>query len=94
MLFRVFDLSGGVAIAVVISLIMIAPANAGGGCTPQLEKLKASLMELPESAAKEKAMGHYNAAINAEGDYDEEGCLEQLKAALEAVENEATATSN
>ena len=93
--YRVLDLAGRVATAVILSLIIIAPANAGGACTPQLDELEASLKELPDNAAKEKATERYNAARKAESNYDEDGCLEQLKAALEAVGSKAAkATSD
>ena len=94
MLYRALGFPAGVATAVVLSLIIAAPANAGGACTPQLEELAASLKEFPDNAAKEKAKKHYDAAITAEGNYDEAGCLEQLEAALEAVGLKATAPSS
>ena len=56
--------------------------------------LEANLKELPDNAAKEKATELYNAARKAEGNYDEEGCLEQLKAALEVVGSKAAARSD
>ena len=87
--YPVLDPMARVATAAVLSLILNAPANAGGACTPQLDKLESSLKELVDNAAKEKALKHYKAARKAEGNYDEEGCLEQLKTALEAVDGKA-----
>jgi len=79
-------LLGVFAFAVVLSLIVFAPADAGGACTPQLDKLEPKLIALPDDAAKEKAMEHVKAARKVERNYDEEGCLESLKAALEAID--------
>ena len=86
---RTRHLLSGVVAAVFVSLNLTPSTQAGGACTPQLAQMEATLAERTDGASKDKAAEYLEAAKQAEGNYDEEGCLKHLKRAMEALDAKA-----
>ncbi len=74
-------------IAMVASMLIAStgPLLAGGECAPKLREIEAKLTALPSSPSKEQVRLLYEAAEKAASNYDDEGCLEHAKEALEKI---------